>query len=63
LFSFAAEGEGAEEKELLGFKFFIWVASFSEELAPWYSFLSWGLGGEWLPLGHGGEGTREVPQP
>lgn len=36
-------GRGAGEKELLGFKIFIWVASFSEELAPWNSFLSWGL--------------------
>lgn len=33
-------GRGAGEKELLGFKIFIWVASFSEELAPWNSFLS-----------------------
>lgn len=39
------EGEGAGEKELLGFKIFIWVASFSEGLVPWNSFLSWGLGG------------------
>lgn len=52
------EGEGAGEKELLGFKIFIWVASFSEELAPWNSFLSWGLGGERQPSGEkaGAEG-------
>lgn len=45
------EGEGAGEKELLGFKIFIWVASFSEGSAPWNSFLNWGLGGKGHPSG------------
>ena len=45
------EGEGAGEKEFLGFKIFIWVASFSEELAPRNSFLSEGLRGGRQPSG------------
>lgn len=56
------EGEGAGEKELLGFKIFIWVASFSEGSAPWNSFLSWGLGGRGHPsVERAGVGSEGCP--
>lgn len=57
-------GRGAGEKELLGFKIFIWVASFSEELAPWNYLLSWGLEAVMAFWGAGGVGSgrRGAPQ-
>ena len=59
------EGEGAGEKELLGFKIFIWVASFSDGSVPWNSFLSWGFegdgrsSGESTDAGSGGGPTKQ----
>lgn len=56
-----AEGEGAGEKELLGFKIFIWAASFSGYLAPGNSFLNWDCPcGPGELGGAGGVGRPEV---
>lgn len=63
VFIFPAEGEGAGEKELLGFKIFIWVVSFWE-LAPWKSCLSQGaVAGQRVPRAMGTGVGHSSPHP
>lgn len=55
--------EGAGEKELLGFKIFIWVVSFWE-LAPWKSCLSQGaVAGQRVPRAMGTGVGHSSPHP